>query len=139
MDTPKPTALDDFCRIFNISFFDLHIRCIFCGYVLDIVQLANFHSKGLSLVWRNCECFACCTYCARLSARCEFEKYYRCSVSAANIESLVNRKLHELQVRCYECLRNLDTVEKYDCVCRDESLHLVRNNWKGLCRFCAQK
>nr|AYA94734.1 MAG: E6 protein [Human papillomavirus] len=139
MDSSQPTSLDDYCRHFNCSFFDLRIRCIFCRHFLDLIQLADFHSKTLSLVWRGCECFACCTNCARLSAKFEFESYYRCSIPAVIIEDIVKQKLHQLIVRCYLCLRLLDTVEKYDSVCRGDSFHLVRQGWKGICRICASK
>lgn len=139
MENLNPTNLQDYCRLFNISIFDLNIQCIFCRFVLDLEHLASFYNKNLSLVWRDSNCFACCISCCRLSAKFERENHYQCSVRSVDLETILQKPLHAVVVRCYECLRLLDLVEKYDCVCRDDYMHLIRSSWKALCRYCVQK
>lgn len=139
MEPYFPTHLDDYCKHFNVSFFDLSLQCIFCGFILDAQQLANFYQKSLSLVWRDGICFACCRQCCRVSARHEFERYCRCSVSASIITDILHKPLSEIIIRCYGCLTLLDLVEKIDAIHRGDNFHLVRSAWKGLCRECSPK
>ena len=139
MEPSYPTRLDDYCKYFHLSIFDVSLQCIFCSFILDTQQLADFYRKDLSLVWRNGLCFACCRQCCRLSARFEFEQYFRCSVSALMIQDVLGKPLKDIIIRCYGCMALLDLVEKYDTVCRNEQFYLVRNGWKGLCRECIPK
>ena len=139
MDVSRPLSLEEYCRHFDISIFDLNIPCIFCRFVLNIEHLASFANKTLSLIWRDNRAYACCISCARLSAKFESERYYQCSIRAVDIEAVLGKPLHTLIIRCCECLRLLDIVEKYDCVCRDGYFHVVRSSLKGLCRFCVPK
>ncbi|ABR20502.1 E6 protein [Human papillomavirus 88] len=138
-DSYLPKRLDDFCSIFNISLFDVHLPCIFCGYILDLQQLGSFYQKQLSLVWRSGACFACCVPCSRLSARYEAERFYRCSVKGIHFEDFLRKNLADVVCRCYECMSLLDLPEKLDCIFRGECFHLVRNTWRGTCRNCCRK
>lgn len=139
MEVSRPLSLEDYCRQFDISIFDLHIQCIFCRFVLNIEHLASFANKTLSLIWRDNHPYACCISCARLSAKFECERYYQCSIRAVDIEGVLGKPLYALIIRCSECLRLLDIVEKYDGVCRNDYFHIVRSSIKGLCRFCVPK
>ncbi|ATQ38282.1 E6 [Gammapapillomavirus 8] len=139
MEPYYPTHLDDYCKFYNVSFFDLSLRCIFCGHLLDSLQLANFYKKHLSLVWRTGNCFACCLQCCRVSAQHEFERYCRCSVPAGLIQDILHKPLSEIIIRCHGCLTLLDLVEKIDAVNRGDNFYLVRKAWKGLCRDCIPK
>ena len=139
MEPYFPTHLDDFCKHFKLSLFDVSLQCIFCGFFLDTQQLASFYRKRLSLVWRNNICFACCIQCTRVSARHEFERYLRRSVSSALIQDVLKKPLNEIIIRWHGCMKLLDLVEKVDTVCRGDNFYLVRNGWKGLCRECTPK
>ncbi|AUB51247.1 E6 protein [Human papillomavirus type 211] len=139
MEPYYPTHLDDYCKHFSVSFFDLSLHCIFCGHLLDTQQLADFYRKRLSLVWRANNCFACCLQCCRVSARHEFEQYCRCSVSAGLIQDILHKPLSEIIIRCHGCLTLLDLAEKVDAVNRGDLFYLVRKAWKGLCRQCTPK
>nr|AYA93641.1 MAG: E6 protein [Human papillomavirus] len=139
MADERPRTLEQYCAYFNTSFFDLHLSCIFCGCVLTTQDLASFSCKGLNLVLRNSKYFACCTICCCVSARFEFDKHCKCSVRALNIEAVSGKHLHELTVRCHNCLQLLDIAEKYDTLCRDDCFYFVRQQWKALCRKCVPK
>lgn len=139
MEPYQPATLNDYCRYFNLSFFDVSLQCVFCKFVLDTQHLAAFHKKCLRLVWRNGNCYACCCQCCRVSARYEFERHKRCSISAAMIQDVLRKPLNEIQIRCYGCLGLLDLVEKVDTISREDSFYLVRDGWKGLCRQCTPK
>ena len=139
MESNLPRSLEQYCQYYNCSFFAVHLPCIFCSHILTAEDLAAFACKNLSLVFRNAQCLACCIKCCRMSARYEIENYYQCSVRSVNIESVSQCRLHALIVRCYECLKSLDIAEKYDLVCKDEWFHVVRSQWRGLCRDCYPK
>nr|UXX42009.1 MAG: E6 [Gammapapillomavirus sp.] len=135
----KPTNLLDYCKFFKVSFFDVTLKCIFCKFNLDLVELASFHHKRLSLVWRDAFCFACCTKCLKLSAWYESQNYYCCSVKSELISGLVGKPVEDIIVRCMFCMQLLDFMEKFDHVTRGEPFHLVRGSWRGSCRNCVQK
>ncbi|AWK28200.1 E6 protein [Human papillomavirus type 220] len=134
-----PVRVDDYCRTFNISFFDLRLRCIFCNFYLTVRELAEFYEKQLSLVWRRFECYACCERCIGLSAKYEREKYFQCAIKPTNIVTVCNRPLREIVVRCFYCFMLLDADEKLDHISRDKSFLLVRDHWRGYCRRCMRK
>ena len=135
----RPTALDDFCRRFDISFFDLHLTCIFCSHTVDLQDLASFYLKKLSLICRGGCYYACCSECLRLSARFEQENYFQCSIKAVNLEEVAQRKIKEICIRCVCCLRLLDIVEKLDLLYSDQACYLIRGLWRGYCRNCIRK
>ncbi|ATQ38352.1 E6 [Gammapapillomavirus 12] len=139
MEPQYPNNIEDYCNQFNISFFKLGLKCVFCKHKLDCVQLASFHHKKLSLLWRDGECFACCTSCLRLSANYEVERFYRCSFNANVIEDAFCAPLTELMIRCIHCYNLLDYIEKREHQMRDEPFHLVRQHLRGSCRHCVQK
>lgn len=139
MDRKHPSTLQDYCSNFNISFFDLRIPCIFCGFILTTQHLAGFVHKNLSLVWRGDSCFACCLNCCRLSAKFELSRHYQCSVLAEHLEVFLGKPLSEIIIRCCLCLKHLDLPEKIDTISRSDWFHLVRCQWKGYCRDCVEK
>nr|AYA93538.1 MAG: E6 protein [Human papillomavirus] len=139
MATEHPRTLEEYCLQFDTTFFNLHISCIFCSRLLNYQDLASFSLKHLSLVLRDSQYYACCRNCCRVSARFEFENHYQCSVQSVNIETVAEKALNCLIVRCYNCLTLLDTAEKYDIVCSGGLFHLVRSQWRGLCRECTPR
>ncbi|AXY87757.1 early protein E6 [Human papillomavirus type 210] len=139
METYRPTNIPDFCSFYNLKFTDVGMRCCFCKSWLNCVELASFHFKCLSLLWRENNCFACCCQCLRLSAKYEFQRYYRCSVKARLIEDIVQTPLNEIVIRCYHCFCLLDFIEKLEHKYRDDLFHLVRSFWRGECRHCCKK
>ncbi|ADE45482.1 E6 [Human papillomavirus 127] len=136
METALPLKLEDYCSRYGISFFALQLRCIFCRHFVDTVQLAAFHAKCLSLLWRKNVCYACCTPCLRLSAKYELERYYQCSLKSHFIEDVLHKPLSEIVIRCMECLSLLDMIEKVEHLLQDLPFHLVRGHWRGKCRNC---
>lgn len=139
MASDRPTRLDQYCKTFNTTFFDLKINCLFCNFCLTLQELAAFHMKTLSLIWKEDSVFAICLRCTRLSARYEAEKYFRCAVKSDYIESLTETALADLSVRCIECYRLLDIAEKIDVRCRGEDIYLIRKHWRAYCRECCRK
>ncbi|AEM24635.1 transforming protein [Human papillomavirus 141] len=134
-----PTNLKTYCNVFNISFFDLKLRCIFCKYYLSLTDLALFHEKQLSLIWKNLVCYACCNRCLCLSARYEADHYFQCACKVQVLHALLDKPLSEITVRCYYCYYLLDLSAKYDLISRDKSACLVRGHWRAPCRQCLSK
>ncbi|CAF05702.1 E6 protein [Human papillomavirus 95] len=139
MANGRPTTLDEYCRRFDISFFDLRLPCIFCFHPVDLAELASFYIKKLSLVFRGSCYYACCSQCLRLSAKFEQENYFQCSVYATGLEDLVGQKIRDICVRCLCCLKLLDIVEKLDLLYSGEVCYLIRGLWRGYCRNCIKK
>lgn len=134
-----PTSLDEYCRVFHISFFDVKLQCVFCKHFINLQELADFYSKHLSLIWKGCLCFGSCNACLRLIAKFELENHFQCSVRGIFLEDLVNKKLKNIIVRCMVCYKLLDYMEKFDCCCRNLDFVLVRGHWRNICRLCMKK
>lgn len=135
----QPTNLEDFCKLYNCSFFSLKFPCVFCKHLVDYLGLAEFHHKSLSLIYKNNQCFACCSPCLKVTAKYEIEQFYRCSVDASCIEYVCKKPLADIIVRCILCYRLLDFVEKYDCVVAELPFILVRHHWRNYCRHCVKQ
>lgn len=134
-----PTCLRTYCNLFNISLFDLKLRCIFCRCYLSLGDLASFYEKKLSLIWKNNICFACCLRCLCLSARYEADHYFQCVCKVQSLHALLNRPLNDIVMRCYYCYNLLDLASKYDLISRDKLACLVRGHWRAPCRDCLNR
>lgn len=135
----RPTRLDEFCNQYGLTFFELKIPCTFCKFVLELQELADFYTKGLSLIWKGPECFAACRRCILLSAKYELDHFCRCRVRAENLPDLLGVCIRNLTIRCKVCYKKLDYAEKVDLLAADESYVLVRHYWRGICRNCRKK
>lgn len=131
-----PRNIAEYCRENGISFFDLQLRCVFCNHWINSVQLAAFHAKELSLIWKHNVCFAACTMCLKLCAKHERDRYYQCNVRSTVISDLLHKPLTEIVIRCLYCLCKLDFIEKLEHCYNEEPFHLVRCHWRGKCRNC---
>lgn len=139
MEELQPRKLDDYCRIFDISLFDLYLKCIFCKRYLTLKDLACFHMKDLSLLWRNNICFACCERCVIASARYEASRHFQCIFQTDHLHVITGVPLQNLDVRCYYCLSVLDTAEKFDLIARNRPTCLVRGYFRAPCRECLRR
>lgn len=139
MAEQKPTQLDEYCRRFNLSFFDLKLKCVFCNFTIELTELAEFFCKKLSLIWKDSVCFACCKRCILLSAKYELENYTVCSVDINKLSEVLHTPLKDIILRCIYCYKKLDTIEKIDCKARGEKAVLVRGHWRSPCRNCFAK
>lgn len=131
-----PVKLDDFCSVFNISVFDLHLPCIFCGFATDLQDVAAFHLRRLCIIWRKKIPYICCRKCTIASAKYEYDHYCLCAVDAVNLEGLLQKPLKEIAIRCIKCYKLCDLAEKVDCIVRQAKFHLVRGSWRATCRDC---
>lgn len=134
-----PTCLDEYCAVFGVSFFNLHMKCVFCKHRVSLQGLADFFVKHLSLVWKDNICFACCPQCLKLIANYESEHFTRCSVKGEALSHLLKQPLSAIVIRCTNCYKRLDCAEKIDCCNADIPFTLVRNHWRSLCRYCRPK
>nr|AYA94152.1 MAG: E6 protein [Human papillomavirus] len=134
-----PIHLDDFCRKYGISFFDVRLQCVFCKHWISTLDLAAFYCKCLSLIWKDNVCYACCCSCLKLSALYETQRYYQCTVMSDFIEDIVRKPLSEIIIRCLCCLTKLDLVEKLEHKYTGSAFYLVRGYWRGYCRNCKYK
>ena len=139
MADQQPTNLEDYCKLYNCSLFDLSFACVFCKHKIDYLGLAEFHHKTLNLLYKDSVGYACCSPCLKLTAKYELEQFYRCSVDAKCIEFVCKQPLKDITVRCLICYRLLDYLEKYDCVVSDLPFVLVRHHWRNYCRFCVKQ
>lgn len=139
MAASLPKRLDELCQATGQSFFELDIKCAFCNFKLSLQELASFHESCLSLLYRNNFPFGACTGCLRLSAKCEFDLYCRCSVRAEILPDILQTPLTQISVRCVHCYKKLDSAEKFDLCTGSEDVYLVRNLWRGPCRSCRKK
>lgn len=137
MEIAEPTRLDEFCKLHNIDFFNLRMPCIFCKFLCTLEDLASFHQKNLSVVYRLGTPHACCKKCLLHSAKYERHRFFQCTVKCSIIDVVAGKPLDELLVRCLHCFALLDHAEKYDCLSRDEQVVLVRGHWRLCCRNCA--
>lgn len=131
-----PTRLDDYCRVFKISFFDLKLQCVFCKHFVQLQDLADFYNKQLSLIWKGCLCYCSCRACLKLIAKFEIENHFQCSVKSQFFEDIVKQSIQDVIVRCMYCYKLLDCMEKVDCRSRNLDFALVRGHWRNCCRFC---
>lgn len=138
MEPQFPTDLDSYCTYFKINFFDLILNCIFCKFPLSIVDLASFHNKRLSVIWRNNSPFACCTKCLRLTALYEEQNFFVCTAKSYSLTSLVGKELSDIPVRCIHCYAFLDYTEKLRHLYNNVDFVLIRGGWRGVCRNCVQ-
>lgn len=139
MAEEPPKRLDELCKQSGISFFDLVVNCAFCNFGLTLQELADYHVKNLSLLYRQGVPYAACRRCLRLSALHEFEQFCRCKVPAEILSDLVNAPLTTINIRCKHCYKLLDCPEKFDLCAASEDVYLVRNLWRGVCRDCRKK
>lgn len=134
-----PTSLDEYCTAFGVSFFNLELKCVFCKHRVPLQGLADFFVKGLSLVWKDEICYACCQNCLKHIAKYECENYTRCTVKGDILQFLAKQSLSAIIVRCLVCYKRLDTAEKVDCCNADLPFNLVREHWRSYCRICKPK
>lgn len=139
MASELPKRLDQLCEATGTSLFDLTLHCAFCNFRLTFQELADFHWKSLSLLYRNNQPYAACRVCLTVSAKAEFEKFCRCSVPAENLSDLLQQRLSDISVRCYLCYKLLDCAEKVDLCAGSLKVYLVRQYWRGVCRDCRKK
>lgn len=134
-----PRSLDEYCKYFEIDFFSLRLRCIFCLFYTSFEDLAAFHTKKLNIVWRHNLPFVCCTKCCRHSALIEKQKYFQCSVKCRILDAVVGKPITEIYMRCTWCFALLDCAEKVDLCARDDLALLIRGYWRADCRNCCTK
>lgn len=136
MATRYPTSLDAFCDYYNIAFFNLNLRCLFCNSVCSLEDLAGFFIKQLALVWKGEHCFATCRECVYKAAEAEYLYFHRGTINAVDIEHITGVPIQCILCRCAVCLKVLSEAEKIACIGRGLHLHLVQNTWRGLCSNC---
>ena len=139
MEQIFPTKLNDYCTYFEISFFDLSLKCIFCKHYLTLVDLAKFHEKNFCLVWRKNICYACCDKCVFCSARYEANKHFQCTFNTSTLHAVVQKPLQDIDIRCYYCLRVLSLVEKFDLIAQGKPTCLIRGYFRAPCTECLKK
>lgn len=139
MAEEHPKRLDELCKATGISFFELSLKCAFCNFDLTLQELADFHCKKLSLLYRENIPYAACVRCLKVSARYEFEQFCRCSLPAGILSDVLQIPITSVSVRCTNCYKLLDLPEKIDLCCASENVYLVRNLWRGYCRDCRKK
>lgn len=139
MAEEPPKRLDELCKRTGISFFDLNINCAFCNFALTLQELADYHVKCLSLLYRGDIPYAACRRCLLLSAKLEYEQFCRCKVPAEILSDILRMPLTSVNIRCKLCYKLLDCPEKFDLCAANEDVYLVRNLWRGNCRDCRKK
>ncbi|ADQ85978.1 E6 [Human papillomavirus 134] len=127
------------CRLCRVTIDRLHLPCLFCHNVLSLGDLYSFMFKDLNVVIRGYRLFACCVNCLLISANYEMQQYYQCTANASTVQCLTRKSLLFLYVRCDVCMKPLSATEKFDCLTKNDEMHLVRSIWRGTCRLCRKK
>ena len=138
MAAPQPTNLEEYCKVHNVSLFDLSLPCVFCKFDIDYLGLAEFHYKKLCLIYKSGISYACCGPCLRLTAKYEAQQYCRCAIDPTCVEFLYKKPLCDITVRCLCCFKALDLIEKYDCIVADLPFYLIRHHLRNYCRHCVK-
>lgn len=128
--------LDDFCREKNLSFFELKLQCIFCRHYCSLTDLAEFHEKVLSIVYRDGLPYAACNNCLCFTAKAERERYFQCSCRFSILDAVVGVPVETITVRCLLCLALLNFEDKIRCTASNEEAYLVRGHWRATCNKC---
>ncbi|ADQ39306.1 E6 [Colobus guereza papillomavirus 2] len=131
-----PKTAVGLAHLLDIPLDDLLLPCTFCGRFLSFSEVCEFDDKKLSLIWHNYTVSACCRCCCVATATYEFNEFYEQTVNGREIEQVTGLSILHLDVRCQNCLRFLDNIEKLDICGRNRPFHKVRNWWKGICRHC---
>lgn len=132
----RPTRLDDFCTARGLSFFELELPCVFCKRQVSLTDLAAFHEKNLSVIWRNDRPHAACSKCLYDLATVERERYTESVCNARLYVVVVRKPLDECLLRCYVCLRRLDAVDKNELITQNWFVCRIRGQWRSACRYC---
>lgn len=132
----RPVRLDDYCRASGQSFFELQLDCIFCKRRVSLTDLAAVFEKNLSLVYRNDRPHAACSECLCNIAKLERERYTECICDARLLVPLVRKPLDDCVIRCYMCLKRLDSIDKNDLITYNWKVCCIRGQWRSACRLC---
>lgn len=132
----EPLNLSEYCKAYNVCFFDLKLDCVFCRFTVRLSELAEFQEKNLSMIWKDHVPFVACRNCLRLSARLERERYCTCTVRGDLFDALTCQDISVTSIRCLLCLRLLDQAEKVDIKAGNKEVHRVRGYWRAPCRYC---
>ncbi|ANZ90250.1 E6 protein [Bos taurus papillomavirus 19] len=114
----------------------LPISCVFCKQLLTVKDKELFVYKKLKLVIRDSEHYAACDQCIIASAKLDAAKYTQCTIEGDGVMLIARKSLDQLHMRCVNCAKYLSNNEKLECVVFKIPFHLIRNDWRGLCRNC---
>lgn len=124
------------CLHLGVQICDLGLFCLFCKRELSTADKIAFDLKKLHLVDRGDGIYGCCRVCSKTLAGFEHAKYLQMIVEADGVESFTGKGILDIYMRCWECMKELEALEKYMHVIRSEPFRLVRGGWKGLCAIC---
>lgn len=135
-EPPLPATIAGLAALLEIPLDDCVVPCNFCGKFLSHLEACEFDDKRLSLIWKGHLVYACCRWCCTATATFEFNEFYEHTVTGREIEFVTGESVFDIDVRCQNCMRYLDSIEKLDICGRRLPFHKVRNSWKGICRLC---
>lgn len=133
---PRPRTIKELCELLNRAFPQVTVCCHYCRCVLSVLDLYLFEHSKLNLLWREGLPTGVCAHCCRVLARVEFTARHRISCAAHQVSTYTGQELDSLEVRCLRCLTPLQPVEKGFLKRQDITVHLIGNNWRGLCVRC---
>ena len=136
LEPPLPATIFGLANLLEIPLDDCLVPCNFCGNFLTHLEVCEFDEKKLNLIWKGHCVFACCRVCCTATATYEFNEFYESTVEGREIESVTGKSIFDVDVRCYTCMKFLDSIEKLDICGRKLPFHKVRGSWKGICRLC---
>lgn len=136
LEPPLPATICGLAKLLEIPLDDCLIPCNFCGNFLTHLEVCEFDEKRLTLIWKDHLVFACCRVCCSATATYEFNQFYESTVLGRDIEQVTGKSVFDIDVRCYTCMKFLDSIEKLDICGRKRPFYLVRGSWKGICRLC---
>ncbi|ABM67065.1 E6 [Macaca fascicularis papillomavirus 1] len=132
----KPQTGSALAALLGLQLQELSLPCNFCGNFLSVSELLELEEKGLQLIWKGDFVYGCCRCCCVATATYECMAFLEDTILGSDIEEREGKPIAEISIRCQNCLRRLDLIDKLDIVGRNELFHKVRGRWKGLCRQC---
>ncbi|AUT11917.1 E6 [Leptonychotes weddellii papillomavirus 5] len=114
------------------------VQCVFCGAPMTWPDKVAFENKCLSVVWCRERFFGACVSCTNVRSYWDVLNNRGPTLEATGVESLFNKPLSDIPVRCMYCLAQLTVLEKIACAVNERPFVLVRKLFRNTCSECTQ-
>lgn len=121
----------------GVELEDLLLSCYYCKRWLTLLDKLLYQHSYLCLYEKENLYYGACQGCLRSAARLEFLLGYQSLVSVQAAEEYFGRSFQELLVRCFCCLRILNTSEKNSTIEKGGDVAIVSDQPRALCTLCS--
>nr|CAD1807316.1 early protein E6 [human papillomavirus 73] len=132
----RPYKLQALCDEVNISIHDINLDCVFCHRGLYRSEVYDFAFSDLYIVYRKDKPYGVCQPCLKFYSKIREYRQYRQSVYGPTLETLTNKQLYDILIRCGKCQKPLCPLEKQKHVDEKKRFHQIGEQWTGRCTRC---